>query len=242
MTRAHLPPAAKAAAAQHYLRRTELADPLEPLLDAVQEALVRHVTLVSTHGGGSALRVEKVELAVIGGEALRRGRPMAKLHGALKQVVANALRASIGAHTAEGKRLRLFIARTLITIEEGEPSLELAELPEYKGDAWLKTADVAAQLGTSRPYISMLCDAGKLGEVSKTDGGHRRIRQSAVTAYLAARKAVSAGTLSPREAAVAADMYAVSDAAYARASRRPTTKRRTQSAQSKAKPGRAAKT
>lgn len=245
MTRAHLPPAAKAAAAQHYLTHPELADPLEPLLDAVQEALVRHVTLVSKQGGGSALRVEKVELAVVGGEALHLGQPIAKLRSALGHVVADALRSSIGAHTAEGKRLRLLIARKLLTIEVDEPSLEFAELPEDRDDAWLKTADVAAQLGTSRPYVSMLCDSGKLGEVSRTEGGHRRIQQSAVTAYLAAQKAANSGgqsPRSPREAAMAAGMYAVSDAAYAKAARRPPAKRQKQSAQGKAKPGRAAKT
>lgn len=242
MTRTHLPPAAKAAAAQHYLGQPELADPLEPLLDAVQEALVQHVTLVSTHGGGSALRVENVEFAVSGGKTLHQGQPIAQLRSALKHVVAGALRSSIGAHTAEGKRLRLVIAQKLLTIEVGESSVELAEVREDEANAWLKTADVAAQLGMSRPYVSMLCDAGKLGEVSKTEGGHRRIRQSAVTAYLAAQRAANAGAESPREAALAAGMYAVSDKAYAKAARRPAAKPVTQSARSKSKPGRAVKT
>lgn len=35
----------------------------------------------------------------------------------------------------------------------------------------------------SRPYVSMLCNQGKLGEVHRSEGGHRRIRQSAVDEY-----------------------------------------------------------
>lgn len=242
MTRAHLPPAAKAAAAQHHLGQPELADPLEPLLDAVQEALVQHVTLVSTHGGGSALRVENVEFTVSEGKARHQGPPIAQLHSALKHVVADALRSSIGAPTAEGKRLRLVIAQKLLAIEVGESSPERADAREEEGDAWLKTADVATRLGMSRPYVSMLCDAGRLGEVSKTEGGHRRIRQSAVSAYLAAQKVANAGAQSPREAALAAGMYAASDKAYAKAARRPAAKRATPSARGTSKLGRAAKT
>lgn len=74
-------------------------------------------------------------------------------------------------------------------------------------DALLTTADVAAKLEVSRPYVSMLCDQGKLGDVVLTEGGHRRIRSSAVEAYLAARTRQYQGTKSPREAAVEAGLY-----------------------------------
>ena len=53
----------------------------------------------------------------------------------------------------------------------------------------------------------MLCDAGKLGEVVKTEGGHRRVRVSAVDAYLAARTKQLKGAPSPREAGVEAGVY-----------------------------------
>src|SRR5205814_3576992 len=87
----------------------------------------------------------------------------------------------------------------------------------------LKTADVAAQLEMSRPYVSMLCDNGKLGEVTKTEGGHRRVRQSAVNAYKVALRAASAGAVSPQEAAAEAGMYAYSDEAFVKAARRTAT-------------------
>lgn len=63
------------------------------------------------------------------------------------------------------------------------------------------------KLEVSRPHVSMLCDQGKLGEVVMTDGGHRRIRASAVEAYLNARTKQLEGVKSPREAAMDADLY-----------------------------------
>ncbi len=241
MTRPSLSPAAKAAATQRYLGPSEPQDPLEPLLEAVQKAIVQHVTMVQTHNGGSALRVENLEFALIGADTPQAGQPILELRSALEHVVADALRSSIGAHTPEGRRIRLVMAQKLLTIEMGESGLERAEPPEDDDDAWLKTADVAVQLGMSRPYVSMLCDAGKLGEVSKTEGGHRRIRQSAVTAHLAAQTTAGAGAESPREAAMAAGMYDVSDRAYSQAARRPTSKPEGQSARSKSRPSRASK-
>lgn len=242
MTRSSVSPAAKAAAAQRYLGPSEPQDPLEPLLEAVQKALVQHVTMVRTHNGGSALRVENIEFAVIGADTPQPGQPLLELRSALEHVVADALRSSIGAHTPEGKRIRLAMAQKLLTLEMGESGLGRAVPPQENEDSWLKTADVAVQLGMSRPYVSMLCDAGKLGEVSKTEGGHRRIRQSAVTAYLASQKTASAGAESPREAALAAGMYEVSDKAYSQAARRPASKSASRSARGRSNAGRVSKT
>ena len=70
------------------------------------------------------------------------------------------------------------------------------------GDSLLTTAEAAARLEVSRPYVSMLCDAGKLGEVVMTEGGHRRVRASAVDAYLTGRTKQLKGAPSPREAGV----------------------------------------
>jgi len=105
------------------------------------------------------------------------------------------------------------------------------ELADQDADPLLKTADVAVLLGVSRPYVSMLCDSGKLGEVTKTEGGHRRVRQSAVHAYKAAQKRAHASTTSPREAAAQAGMYALDDAAFVSAAKRaPAAPRRIQRA------------
>jgi excisionase family DNA binding protein len=55
-------------------------------------------------------------------------------------------------------------------------------------DALLGTTEAAARLKLSAPCVARLCDAGKLGEVIRTQGGRRRIRASAVAAYLADRQ------------------------------------------------------
>lgn len=209
--------------------RPDLGDPLEPLVDAVQEALVHHVTLVPTSSGGTALRVEGAQVTVSGARAAKRGQPMAGLGDALKHVVAAALGASLGAMTAEGKQLRLALANRLLDIEMGNGATTLQTNKPLAAagddaDPLLKTADVATQLGMSRPYVSMLCDSGKLGEVTKTEGGHRRVRQSAVDAYKLAQRSATAGAVTPREAAMEAGMYAYSDEAFVKAARRPATR------------------
>lgn len=74
-------------------------------------------------------------------------------------------------------------------------------------DALLTIAQAAARLEVSRPYVSILCDAGTLGVVIVTDDGRRRIHASAVEAYLAARAKQSEGGASPRQAGVEAGLY-----------------------------------
>jgi excisionase family DNA binding protein len=234
MARTSLPPAAKAAAAQRYLGPADAVDPLEPLVDAVQEALVHHVTLVPTSNGGTALCVEHLQVTISGGKAKKQEQPLAGLGDAIKHVVAEALASSLGAMTASGKQLRLALANRLLNIEMGQglsvPEVPgLIELADQESDPLLKTADVAVLLGVSRPYVSMLCDSGKLGEVTKTEGGHRRVRQSAVDAYKAAQKRAHASAPSPREAAAEAGMYAFDDSAFVKAAKRvPAAPRRTQ--------------
>lgn len=225
MARTSLTPAAKAAAAQHYLGRPSPTDPLEPLVDAVQEALVHHITLVTTPSGGTALRVDKLEVTISGGGPKKGAQPLAGLGDALKHVVADALVSTLGATDDRGTQWRVALANRILNIElsRGAAAIEgnapLATVDE-EADPLLKTADVAAQLGMSRPYVSMLCDTGKLGEVTKTEGGHRRVRQSAVAAYKAAQLRAHSGAPTPREAAAAAGMYELSDAAFVKAAQR----------------------
>ena len=72
------------------------------------------------------------------------------------------------------------------------------------GDLLLATGEAASQLGTSRPHIFMLCDQGKLGEVKRSEGGHRRIRQSAVDRYKRSHLARAAPLGVPPPAAMSA--------------------------------------
>jgi excisionase family DNA binding protein len=78
-------------------------------------------------------------------------------------------------------------------------------------DVLLTTTEAAARLEASRPYVSMLCNAGKLGDIVMTERGHRRIRSSAVQAYLESRGKPHEGAVSPRQAGVEAGLYAHPD-------------------------------
>ena len=87
-------------------------------------------------------------------------------------------------------------------------------------DALLTLAEAATRLDVSRPYAVMLCDAGQLGEVT-LECGRRRVRASAVEAYVAARVREREGAPSPREAGIAAGLYAHPDSHYRTSRPRP---------------------
>lgn len=82
-------------------------------------------------------------------------------------------------------------------------------------DVLLTTTEAASKLKVSRPYVLMLCSAGKLGEVVTTEGGPRRVRSSAVEAYLAELTLQHESALSPRAAGVAAGLYDHPDGHFA---------------------------
>ena len=86
------------------------------------------------------------------------------------------------AFDAIGKELLLMLLqdkktrRDLLTIlNDGEP----------KPKEWLTTEEAGARMGFSRPYVTALFDSGEFaGGVSKSTGGHRRVRASAVDAWM----------------------------------------------------------
>ncbi|QUP56892.1 excisionase family DNA-binding protein (plasmid) [Ralstonia syzygii] len=191
-------PAIKAAATARY--GPLLSDPLNPLAEEV----------------GKAIAAEVVELRLIVGSKGARSATAHKqapvdeteLVARITVVVAKALGQSLGEPTAAGKALRMALIAKLASAEIGsEVVAEPLKASPAQGDTLLTTAEAATKLEVSRPYVSMLCDAGKLGEIVVTEGGHRRIRASAVEAYLAARVKQSEGAPSPREAGVDAGLY-----------------------------------
>ena len=88
--------------------------------------------------------------------------------------MAQVLERSLDALTSD-ERMAL-IAR--LAPDAGHTGAELAQPPAKTTDLLLTTAEVATRLEVSRPYIAMLCDAGKLGNVVKTEDGHRCARQA----------------------------------------------------------------
>ena len=67
---------------------------------------------------------------------------------------------------------------------------------EDDDDEQLTSETAARLLHVSRTHLNTLVDAGMLGEVGRTAGGHRRISKAAVLAYKAASKARQAQGLS----------------------------------------------
>lgn len=106
----------------------------------------------------------------------------------LAEVAAFGITTALTDGSAQGTRQRMELVSALALLEAtaGAPTAQsTARRADATGDL-LTTAEVATQLGMSRPYVSMLCDQGKLGEVTRSEGGHRRIAKQAVDAYLRA--------------------------------------------------------
>lgn len=104
----------------------------------------------------------------------------------LAEVAAYGMATALSDTSAQGRsqRMELISALAMLEVTAGGAQAQAGHRrAEHAGDL-LTTAEVAAQLGMSRPYVSMLCDQGKLGEVTRSEGGHRRITKQAVEAYV----------------------------------------------------------
>lgn len=194
MPRAHHP-VAKAAAVARYV--SHLADPLNPIAEQVGKVVAAEVksfvcppTKVGRNASAGASETSSVDLEAY-----------------ITVLVAKALDRSLSARTAEGKALRMALIAKLANAEADEGAV--SEARPAVADGLLTTAQAASKLEVSRPHVSMLCDQGKLGEVVMTEGGHRRIRASAVQAYLEDRTRQFDGAKSPREAGMEAGLYDV---------------------------------
>jgi excisionase family DNA binding protein len=99
----------------------------------------------------------------------------------LSEVAAYGLATALTDDSPAGTRLRMDLITALAHIESTKGPGKEKHAPD--GELLLTTAEAAHQLGMSRPYVSMLCNQGKLGAVHRSEGGHRRIRQSAIEDY-----------------------------------------------------------
>jgi excisionase family DNA binding protein len=187
--------AAEASAASRYI------DPVHPLAEEIGRAIATEV------GHLGRLAVQKSSRSVTPktlGAGLEQGDDLA-MH--MASVVEKVLARSLTEPTPDGKALRMALIARLANAEIGTEAAAQPSRANAPADALLTTEQAANRLEVSRPYVSMLCDTGKLGDIVLTEGGHRRIRASAVDAYLAARLAQSEDAPSPREAGAAAGLY-----------------------------------
>lgn len=155
---------------------------LDDLLEAFQATFAQHVEVEERRGVASLVRLAGYELRLPApGE--KSDTVFRKICQRLAEVAAFGLASALTDESEGGtlRRMELVVALARLEATRGpaRPQQDLAE----DGTELLTTAAVAAELGMSRPYVSMLCDQGKLGDVSRSEGGHRRIRRSAVDAY-----------------------------------------------------------
>jgi excisionase family DNA binding protein len=182
------------------MRTPMLADVLNPVASAVGGAVAREVTKLA-HNNPRFLKT-------VGGEVQATGPGAKELRAHMTVLVAEVLEESLCSRTAEGKALRMALIAKLAQAEISGLHAKAARASTPSCNALLTTSEAAVELEVSRPYVSMLCDAGKLGEVVMTEGGHRRIRSSALHAYRARQHEAA---MTPREAGVEAGLYDQSD-------------------------------
>jgi excisionase family DNA binding protein len=209
MPRAHHP-AVKPAAAAKYM--PQLANPLAPLAAEVGRVVAREVAEANR-------RKSRSPKTSVGLDIMAAPSSIDALGARMAVLVADVLERSLSAHTVQGKALRMALIAKLANEEIGGAQPSAVVAPNAVNDVLLTTVEAAAKLEASRPYVSMLCNAGKLGDVVMTEGGHRRIRSSAVQAYLATRAKQHEGAMSPRQAGVEAGLYAYSDGHFVNAVR-----------------------
>ena len=82
-----------------------------------------------------------------------------------------------------------------------------------RGDAMLTTEAAAELMQCSRPYVAMLIDNKKLAGASVTEGGHRRVPESSVRAWIKEREDRAAQS-DYRAAAAEAGMYTIPETAF----------------------------
>ncbi|HEY8907559.1 MAG TPA: helix-turn-helix domain-containing protein, partial [Rhodoferax sp.] len=177
------------------------ADTLNPLAVEVGKVLAREVVGFNRRKSKAAKTAVGVEIEALPTSAEALGARFTVL-------VATVLEQSLSSRTAQGRALRMALIAKLANQEIGGAEVATTGPLGAVNDALLTTAEAAVQLEVSRPHVSMLCNAGKLGDVVMTEGGHRRIRASAVQTYLANRAKQHQGAVSPRRAGVEAGLYA----------------------------------
>ena len=80
----------------------------------------------------------------------------------------------------------------------------------------LSTEEAAQMMGRSRPHVAMLIDSGKLLGAQTTAGGHRRVPESSVKAWVAENPPDSpaAKKAAYRQSGIQAGLYNIPEAAF----------------------------
>lgn len=156
---------------------------LDGLIEQLKAAFAQHIE-IEDGAKARVLRVAGLELVVTPSEGTSRAM-LGHVCERLAEVAAFGLATALTNTSAAGTRQRMALVSALALIEASTGAAPTPGTPRSSDSSseLLTTVEVATQLGMSRPYVSMLCDQGKLGEVTRSQGGHRRILKSAVEHY-----------------------------------------------------------
>ena len=128
--------------------------------------------------------------------------------------IATALHELLDGQDERSRILRIGIQHYLI--EAGEARGRGA--PVARSETLLTTEEAADLMQCSRPYVAMLIDNKKLIGASVTEGGHRRVPEKSVRAWIKDRNATSKPS-DYRAAAAEGGMYDIPEEAFVPASR-----------------------
>ena len=160
-------------------------DPLQPIARVIVDAILVGLATWQTASprasqrgqtrrrGTSEVFVEKIPIQQLARSHKRQ----------MQMIVSRTLDRCLTVPTPESRALRMAFMRLLLDSEPLSAGGGHAAQPGPGPGELLTTAEAAALLEVSRPHVAMLADIGKLGEVRRTEGGHRRLRASAVHAY-----------------------------------------------------------
>ena len=168
---------------------------LDGLFDQLKTTFAQHVE-VEDGPNARVLRVAGLEL-LLPLEAGSSSDLVGTVCERLAEVAAFGVATALTDVSALGKARRMELVSALALIEASAGTAHsMARRTEPSSDL-LTTAEVATQLGMSRPYVSMLCDQGKLGVVTRSEGGHRRITTAAVNDYVRTHGSAARSNLPP---------------------------------------------
>jgi len=123
--------------------------------------------------------------------------------------ITKALHELLDGHDELSRKMRTGIQHYLIEAAE----LQGGAVRNVNVEKMLTTEAAAELMQCSRPYVAMLIDNKKLTGAAVTEGGHRRVPESSVRAWIKER---DASAQQPDYRAVAAEtgMYAVPEVAF----------------------------
>ena len=125
------------------------------------------------------------------------------------KVLLRALRELFEGQDEQARSIRKGMQHYLIEVSEQVPRSSPGQAPEKM----LSTEEAAELMQCSRPYVAMLIDNKKLAGATVTEGGHRRVPEASVRAWVEQRSAKS-GNADYRGAAAEGGMYEIPETAF----------------------------